>query len=71
MNGAIPLLPLYDLMAWTGTSLSLPLNKASVLTCQSVRRVVPVITKGRGGKNNIMPGPVLGSPCNSLANIER
>jgi len=70
MNGAIPLFPLYDLMAWTGTSLPLPLNKASVLTCQSVRRVVPVITKGGGGKNNIVSDPVLGSSCNSLANIE-
>jgi len=40
MNGAKPLLPVYDLMAWTGTSLPLPLNEASVLTCQSVRRVV-------------------------------
>jgi hypothetical protein len=70
MNGSIPLRPLYDLVGWTGTSLPLPLNKASVLTCQSVRRVVRVVTKGGGGKNNIMRDPVLDILCNSLANIE-
>ena len=34
------------------------------------KRVVRVITKGGGEKNNIIPDPVLGTPCNSLANIE-
>lgn len=59
-----------NLMAGTGTSLPLPLHKANVVTCQSVTRVLlELLRKGEEGRL-VLPDPVLGSSCNSSANIE-